>query len=177
MDLSRLNRAVIIVFEKGYRVSSDGEIVRNPKGKVLKINLSPSGYPYFSARPFSRKEHKHSLSIPIHKLQAYQKFKNKLFDKNIEVRHLDGDPKNNHFENIVIGNHSKNMMDRPIKKRIKSAKHASSFKKNSWSDEFIQKIKREHEGGASYLDLSRKYNISKGSLSYRLSKTAKRRAL
>ena len=109
----------------------------------------------------SQKECKR-IVIQVHKLQAYQKFGNKVFEKGIQVRHLDNNSLNNSWNNIDIGTQSQNMMDIPKEKRIQKARNNIKY---DWSE-----IDKDRENGMSYKKLTEKYGVKKGTLSYRYSK-------
>lgn len=92
-----------------------------------------------------------------------QKYGDKLFEKGIETRHKNGIKTDNSWNNILIGNHSQNMMDIPKQIRVKKALHASSFLVKHNKDE----IKKYHEKYKSYKKTMDKFNISsKGTLHY-----------
>jgi hypothetical protein len=101
-----LNECLLKVIEKGYNISDDG-VVTNPKGKILKGGLNHHGYRVISLR-VNNKVYK----IQIHRLQAYKKYGEKIFDKDILIRHLDGIHTNNNIENISIGTSQDNQLDR-----------------------------------------------------------------
>ena len=82
--LSKNNKAVKTAHEKGYKVKKTGQVF-NPEGKEILINYSYR-YPRFNislnGEPYP---------VKVHRLQAYQKFGDKLFGDGIEARHLNGD--------------------------------------------------------------------------------------
>ncbi len=49
----------------------------------------------------------------FHRIQAYLKFGNKLFEKGIVVRHLNNDKLDNSYSNISIGTNLDNYHDKP----------------------------------------------------------------
>ncbi len=61
-------------------------------------------------------------SFPLHKFVAYQLFGNEAFIK--IVRHLDGNVLNLSKDNIKLGTHSENNLDKPKHKRSEAAKKA-----------------------------------------------------
>lgn len=149
-----------IIAKRGYMVTEEG-VALNPKGfKVGYINHS--GYIEIKIRI-----DKKSVAIPVHRLQAFQKYGEKLFINGTVTRHLNGNPLDNSWENIVIGSHSENMMDIPEQIRIKKAKHAASFLKKYNDEEVIE----FHELCKSYKQTMNKFGISsKGTLNYILNK-------
>jgi hypothetical protein len=52
-----------------------------------------------------------SINIAIHRLQAFQKYGDLLYEEGTVVRHLNGDPGSNAWDNIAIGTMSDNMFD------------------------------------------------------------------
>jgi len=103
---------------RGYYVNDGGELM-SFSGKRMNPHTGTTGYRYF-------KMSKHGKRCSVHRLQAYQKFGDSLYDTGIVVRHLDGNPLNNRPENINIGTQSQNMMDRPQHIRMSHALLATS---------------------------------------------------
>ena len=120
MNFSKKNKAIIIAFNKGYRIV-DGRAY-NPSGEELRIYPDDYGYLRMGMMIDCR-----VTSFRIHRLVAYQKFRDMIFEKGVHVRHLDGNSKNNLADNIVLGTASDNSLDRPKSERIRLAKYASSF--------------------------------------------------
>lgn len=162
--------ALIHAVRKGYRISSDG-VVTGLNGTILKLKeKTENGYYRFNIKFQENGLVKHNY-VSVHRLQAYQKFGNLIFDPKVQVRHLDGNPQNNQEDNIEIGTQSQNIMDVPEDQRVKRATHASRQKQSAHSQEFWEKIKQEHRQGLSYKDISQKYKVSKSSISYQLNKS------
>ena len=110
---------------------------------------------------------KYPQNVPVHRLQAYQKFGDKIFESGTVVRHLDGNSLNNNFDNIEIGTQQENMMDIPTEQRIAHAKHAASTQIKHNADE----IKQFHAKSCSYAKTMEYFGIkSKGTLFYILNK-------
>lgn len=112
MGLSTQHAVTKLAYEKGYTVSYCGENVLNPKGKPLKLHKHiKRGKPYysFSLRPGKGMS---PTRVYAHKLQAYIKFGEDMFQKGYLVRHLNDDSTDNHYENIDIGTSMDNTMDR-----------------------------------------------------------------
>lgn len=74
---------------KGYTVTRDGVVYY--KGRKRSPTISKSNYYRFNIRI-------NGINVPIfvHRLQAYQKFGDRMFNPGIVVRHLDGNSLNNH---------------------------------------------------------------------------------
>ena len=149
-----------IATKRGYVVTEEGKLL-NPKGEEIG-SINNTGYIKTSIRVNKKK-----VSFMSHRLQAFQKYGDKLYDKGVEVRHKNGNPLDNSWNNILIGTHSENMQDIPEQIRIKKAKHAASFLKKH-NKEKIQKFHKENK---SYKLTMEKFNISsKGTLWHILNK-------
>ena len=160
-SLSNANKKVIYAHNKGYRVSAKGDVI-NPKGGVRKTNLSSGKYLRFTIN--SEEKGKYA-SIVVHKLQAYQKYGEKLFEEGIEVRHLDGNRTNNSYENISIGTRTDNIYDIPPSTRKRNATLAGR-KNSSLKENDIKKIRILRENKKySYKQIMEIFPISKSSVS------------
>ena len=138
-----------IAYERGYRVTKDGQLL-NPRGKVIG-NIS-SGYIRMSLYEGKKK------SVKAHRLQAYQKYGDKLYEDGIMVRHLNGNPLDNSWDNILLGTHKDNQMD--IAKEIRIKRSISAGKARiKYPKEFILKLREEYKEIKNYSKLSRKHNI------------------
>jgi hypothetical protein len=159
-------RNEIEAYNKGYRVTENGEVISH-KGKTIKLYLGSAGYYKFSFRS-EEKIKDNRVSFCVHRLQAFQKYGQKLFRKGIEVRHKDGVKANNSWDNILIGTHSENMMDIPKHIRIEKALYATSFVRKYDKEDVI---KFHKENGNSYKKTMEEFGISsKGTLHFILNK-------
>jgi hypothetical protein len=92
-------------FEGVYCASEDGQVWSNRRGRMLRLSVAGRGYLRFG------------LSIgPGRTTSAYvHRFVALAFHgepgAGEEVRHLDGDPTNNHASNLAWGSHVENMAD------------------------------------------------------------------
>ncbi len=172
MKLSKYNIALLLAFKKGYRIKN-GKIF-NPKnqeiqGYIKKPSKNKEGerkgpeYKQFGIRGKKRIPY----VVRVHKLVAFQKYGRKIFQKDIVVRHHDGNSINNLEENILIGTQSDNMMDIPEEIRMKTAINASNHIRRFTDDE-IKEMKRLHKkDGKTYAQLMKMFNISStGSMSH-----------
>ena len=145
-----------IAYKKGYRVTENG-LFLNPKGKVIGT-LNRKNYTVTCLRINKKLKH-----LKAHRLQAFQKYSFNLYNEGIEVRHKNGDPLNNSWNNILIGTSSENKLDIPKQVRIKRAQHAASFKKKYNNEDVIA----YHNKIKSYKATMLKFDISsKGTLHY-----------
>ena len=163
--MSKLNTNLLFSYKKGYRVTKEGRVI-GVKGKFLSsIPLNRAGYHFFSIRYNEERR-----IILTHRLQAYQKFGDKIFEEGIMVRHLNGDPRDNSWDNIAIGTQSDNMMDIPKEISLRTGRNASSFVKIHNHEDIIKDRKK----GMTYSELMKKYNISsKGTISFIINKSIK----
>jgi len=158
--MSQAKAALIHAYAKGYRVK-DNLVYGIVKKQPLKLRCSHSGYLFFGI-----KIGKKVIKVFLHRLVAYEKYQDKLFDQDIVVRHLNGNRKDNSFDNICIGTQTENMLDRDPEERLKHAIKASSFIRKFTNDQVVQ-IKADHSNGLGYKALMQKYSISsKGTLHY-----------
>lgn len=164
------NKSLIVAYEKGYRVV-DGEVIspisQKPLSCYIRFGKRDKGYKRFGIKDYKGIRR----TISVHRLIAYQKFGDKIFEDGIQVRHLDGNSLNNLDDNIDIGNRSQNMMDVKKDVRIKSAYKASSHIRK-FTDEQEKQIREDHKKTKSYKKVMEKWEItSKGTLNYILKKT------
>lgn len=166
------NHQVRVAYAAGYRVTPDGRIL-NPDGAELLGSLV-GGYHRFGIRvPGTRK----SKTVKVHRLHAFQLYGDQALTPGVQVRHLDGNHRNNQKENLALGSAHDNHMDIPPESRLAHAvmackvAHASS----RYTKEFVELIRKSRACGATYRDLSERFSIPKSQLSYLLSNTAKHR--
>lgn len=137
----------------------------NPKGEKIYGSVSSLGY--LSSAVRINKKH---TRFRFHRFMGYLKFGEEIYKSGIQVRHLDGNPLNNSWDNIDIGTQSENMHDIPKERRLQSALKATQ-KVKRYSDEDVIKMKELHDKGATYTDIMKSFNISsKGTLSFILNK-------
>ena len=148
-------------YDKGYRITKEGEVI-GVKGFTVG-HYSQNGYLRFKIRD----ENGENKNASAHRLQAYQKFGERIYEPGTVVRHLDGDQKNNHVDNIAIGTMKDNIMDIPAQKRIDRALHATSFVRKYDKKE----VREFHEIKGSYKTTMEHFGISsKGTLHHILNK-------
>lgn len=151
-----INKYEKLLIERGYMVSEDGRAY-NKNGDEVGFTAT-NGYKEICVRIKGIPK-----TIKLHRLQAFQKFGDKLYEDNIVARHLDGNKLNNSWNNIMIGTQSDNMMDVPEQVRIKRSRYATSFTRKYNKEE----VKAFHKTSKSYKETMRKFNIkSKGTVHY-----------
>lgn len=160
------DKAIVEFFKKGYSIDNQGKI-KSPRNNELNGVIN-RGYHFFKIRIDSK-----VIATKIHRIQAYKKFGNKIFEKGIQVRHLNDNGLDNSWDNIEIGNQSENMMDRKPELRLKVAINASRKKQDSIrSHEERCSIYEDLIKGLSYSEIMKKHSInSKGTLSFMKNKS------
>ena len=128
---------------------------------VVKFILTDRGYPVISIPTGGSRGR---YPIKVHRLAAYQKFGDKLFEKGMQVRHLNGNKLDFSFENIELGTGKENCQDIPKEQRVRASKIAHTFMKRSISFELACKIREELSKMTNYqlgdyAKLARKYRI------------------
>ena len=151
------------LYDLGWRVKESK--LYNNQGNEMAFFVDSQGYLRYSYYYKGK-----SFRIMIHRFIAYQKYGDCIFDKSIEVRHLDGDKANISESNIQIGTHVDNMQDIPKETRIKYAINASYTNRRFTDNEVIEIIK-DRENGFTYSQLCKKWNTSKSTLSFLFNKS------
>ena len=155
------NRNEQKAYEKGYRITEEGKVI-GLRGEEVGYNRI-GGYIGFKIRDVDGS----NLGVSAHRLQAYQKFGETIYQTGTVVRHLDGNPKNNSIDNIAIGSMRDNIMDRPAHERLEHALHATSF----WRKYDKEEVRKFHEESGSYKKTMEHFGISsKGTLHHILNK-------
>ena len=139
-----------IAFQKGYKILENDNI-QNPKGNLIKGNKTTNGYLEFKIRKSSNSW----IRVSVHRLQAYQKFGDKIYNDKIQVRHLNCNSADNSLENIGIGSSKENKLDVPEEIRKESAKNANK----KYSDELIQNVIKDRLGGLTRKEIVEKYSL------------------
>ena len=140
MELSKRDTAILLFFEKGYTIDDLGN-VKNKKG--IKLNPYNDGKGYLNI--CIRVSREGTYKAPIHRVQAYKKYGDKIFSKKLVVRHLNSNTFDNSEDNIVLGTQSENMYDKPNK--LRSFRHPQ------------EKILKDLSDGKTIKEVMEIYNI------------------
>ncbi len=100
----RTNRAIVYLYEKGYRAEENGAII-NPRGKEIGFNRGDGRYVIMAN--FEDK----ITTILRSRFVAYCKFKEDMFNVGMMVRHKNDNPSDDSFKNILIGTNYENIKD------------------------------------------------------------------
>ena len=147
-----------IAYERGYRVTKDGQFIGLSNKVIGCINSAGYEHTGFNVN-------KKRINISTHRLQAYQKYGDKLYEDGIVVRHLNGNPLDNSWDNIAIGTYRDNYIDIPEKNKKKMV-----YDRIKYSKEFVLKLREEYKLIKNYSELGRKYNISTSVIWYLINK-------
>ena len=156
--LSKNKQALIEAYDKGYRVINQ-EVISS-KGKVLKPRLTPEGY-----RVFNKSFEGETRRIWIHHLVAYQKYRDKLLEKGIVVRHKNGNQLDNSENNILIGTQSQNMYDRSKEDLLSHSLKASTHTRR-FTDKEVTKIRKLRSEGMFFKDIGNMFGVGKSTIHY-----------
>lgn len=151
--------AVRCAYEKGYRVLPNGK-VKSHLGNILNCWIGTKGYFVFSTKKDGK-----SMKTMVHQLAAYQKYGEKIFNDDLQVRHLDNDKLNNKPNNIAIGTQSQNRMDMPKAERVKLARDAGRAQ-SPLTEQDVLDIRERFANGATLRDITDEYGIAKSTASY-----------
>lgn len=152
--------ALLYAVKQGYSVTHDGRVISPNTEKPRKLVLDSRGYFVFNLGSCEK-----AVGIRVHRLVAYFKFGKKIFNKGVVVRHLDGNSRNNQWNNIAIGTQSDNMMDRSPLKR-KAHAQVAARKQRKLSDEEAKELRALRAKGATYSELMSKFGLAKSTISY-----------
>ncbi len=123
-ELSKHDKTIILAYDLGFRFDFDSFEMIRPSGHRRKVDKVYGKQRY----PFDGFSHNGSnLSFKVHRFCAYLKYGNQLFNSGLLVRHLDDNPLNLSWDNIVLGTQKENAEDQPKDSRIARAKYARSF--------------------------------------------------
>ena len=138
------------LYKLGYRVNENLEIICPNNQKVNTHNSH--GYLHFKVQKSGIR-----FNVRLHRFIAYTLYGDKIYEKGICVRHLDGNSLNNHISNLKLGTHSENMLDKPKELRQKNAQNNIRY------DKFA--VREFYNACKSYKKTMQQFNISsKGTL-------------
>lgn len=115
---NKTHKRILEAIQRGYKITSTG-CLTGPKGKITIALRGTQRYATFSTNWGG-----YVFGVPVHQFAAYCFFGARAFEKHIVVRHLNGNTLDNSINNIKLGSHSENNMDKPSEKRIYAAKKA-----------------------------------------------------
>lgn len=159
-------KTLLIAVNKGYYVDKNGNVF-NKHNKPRKLNLDSKGYLRFSIKTVNRK----LGNVHVHKLQAYQKYGDKLITSvhahEIYVRHKDGNQINNKQKNILLGTPTDNAKDLWKHKSLimQAAVKKAAKTKRLFTNTQVKEIRQKVATGIKQIHFANKYKCSKGTIS------------
>jgi hypothetical protein len=148
------------VVKRGYYLDTDNEILFNKNKRPVVLTIGTTGYKYFKIKINNKPR-----EIKIHRLVAFLNFGDRIFNKKLQVRHLDNNKLNNKNNNIKLGTASENMHDIPEEERIEHSIHSGSFIRK-FSDKTVKEIREMRASGATYKDIYNKFGVVKSTAHY-----------
>lgn len=147
-----------------YTIDNNG-VLKNRKGKTVG-SLNRQGYEKIQITLGGK-----CKDVFTHRIQAFKKFGRKMYEKEIQVRHLNDIKTDNSYQNIELGTAKDNYQDRGQEK-IKQAQRLATEASKVYSDELVKEIKQYYEdNNKQQKKTMQKYNISStGTLWYILNK-------
>ena len=152
------DRLVLIeAVKRGYYLYKSGKLF-NFNGVEVKGHITDTGYLRTNIRLEGKYKH-----VKFHRLQAYLKFSDRLFDIGMMVRHLNGNKLDNSYENIEIGSNHDNQMDIPKHSRLIRSKPGALKSIKYCKEDVINyhNIEKSYKKTMEYFKIS-----SKGTLNY-----------
>jgi hypothetical protein len=123
-----------IVYDMGYRVNNDGEVI-SMKNYKRKLNLNQEGYLKFTYRS----KNGNCICCLVHRLMAYQKYGDKIYEDGIVVRHLNGIKTDNRVQNLEWVSQSQNIIHGLKTGLIPSGEKSHRCKLKKTDIEYIRK--------------------------------------
>lgn len=174
--LNFTQRGIVEAHQRGYFCTPAG-IILDPEGVPVKLTVHVSTgratrYMVFHI-PSGQSR---GYSVEVHRFIGYAKYGDAIFNKKIQLRHLNENSLDNRPENIEIGTPTQNHLDRPAAVRIAHARHAGQAQRRC-DDTLVAQIRFDRAQNVSYRVLGQRYGLSKSTLSFMLSPVAKKRSL
>lgn len=147
-----------------YTIDEKG-VLKNPQGKKVG-SVNRQGYKKIQVTICGK-----ARDVFLHRIQAYNKYGSKLYEKGIQVRHLNDIKTDNSSDNIALGTATDNLNDRGREKIMADQKKATDASKK-YSDEKVLQIKEFYKKNNNSQKLTMQtFNISStGTLWYILNK-------
>jgi hypothetical protein len=150
---SKSNEAILLAYEKGYRVLDNGRVL-SPTKIIRRTRIDKHGYKMFNIRYDGER-----YDVYVHRLMAFQKFGGIIFEEGIQVRHLNNIKIDNSKNNISFGTPKDNASDINSAIRMHMAYHAASFQRKLTFGQ-VKELRALRKEGWTIAKLAEKYNIS-----------------
>lgn len=154
----------MLAYQRGYRTTNEGQIISPFSMKPLKLSIAKNQkYPTFSISKVPGVKNKYGVfGIPAHKFAAYCFYGELVWDAEC-VRHLNGNVLDISKNNIVLGTHSENNLDKIKEARVAAAKKARAAQgirplNAKFSDDEVAWIRSCKESNSQ---LAKKFNVTR----------------
>lgn len=157
----------VIGFEGEYQVSENGQVRSLDRVHTYVDSMSRKVTRTYKGKIISKREHKfgywlvtlssngESSTHTVHKLVA-EAWLGKRPDE-LMIRHLDGNPKNNHYSNLAYGNQLENMADAVKHGTVEVGESRYNAKLTA---AIVKEIREKREAGVSQKRLADEYGLS-----------------
>jgi len=169
--MSVKNQTLIGLKALGYKMSKNGSML-DPEGNIC-ASYDVAGY----KRHTTKKVFGKPVSVSLHRFQAYLKFGDKIFEKGIQVRHLNNVKSDNSWDNLELGTPSQNFYDNSpeVMHKIRTTRTnaAKNIIREKNLDVWVPIYIGRYVEGLSYNKLNEIYGVGKSSLSFHFGKGSK----
>lgn len=158
--MSRRAQAIRVAYDKGYRVTDDGEVI-SPRGRRLSLFAPKSGRQYLR---FTIYFEGGPICLDVHRLAGYQKFGDSIFEVGQQVRHLNDIGTDNRLTNIGLGNASENALDMALEKRTARSSlggYLGGRANRVFSKTEIHEILRRLDSGETQLEVANSVGVNR----------------
>ncbi len=176
MMMNENRKALLFAISKGYRCDCLGQVI-SPEERIVNGYIGNHGYLTIGIRLILDNGKTEKRPVAVHRLQAYQKYGDKIFEKGVLVRHRNNIKTDNKYDNILIGSYSDNYHDnsQEVKNNMISGgikgSHFAKITNLKYDDDFIKNVGDFIYNGKNLVkDTVKKYNISSSSLTRILKK-------
>jgi hypothetical protein len=114
------------------------------------VNKRKDGYQYISYK---------YKSLQLHRV-VYRKFKGELNDR-LVINHIDGNPSNNHIDNLELVTQSKN-----VEHSYRVLKNPPVIGSSKINKQIADEIRKEYAENKNFLAICKKYSLAKSTISY-----------
>lgn len=139
-----------------YSITENGDAYSHKRGKIRLLNPSIMTNGYKAISPSAKGLSRCQPTFYIHHLVA-QYFIGPREEKQV-VRHIDGDPLNNHVSNLEYGTQYENIQDTVKHGRVPKGESHYASKVN---EELVLHIVEEIKAGKFYKDIAEQFGVGK----------------
>jgi len=148
-----------IINDPNYIIKENGEVLtRITRTGKVSVNNVWRDCVHFKDNGYQGVKYKYK-NLQLHRI-VYRKFKGEL-KENLTINHIDGNPANNHMDNLELVTQSKN---NEHSYRILKRKPNCGNKKIT--KEIADQIRQDYKTLKSYSKLVEKYSLAKSTISY-----------